>query len=566
MSAFLVAEEGTLTGLIINLDEEEIRIGRDPDLSNQVLEDPVVSRHHLTISREGDEYVAQNTSEINPATLNGNALFEPTTLSEDDILQVGGTFFRFTASLPEKVSAPSLSQPQEESPILSFTPGLAARFCVKVISGPNAGAEFGLEEGSFIIGKDPDTCDIVLQDLSVSRQHAKVSTDSTGQITIEDLKSRNSTLVNGKTITQPTPITPQDVIVLGTTSFLIIDREVSRETIFSPPPTLGATPPSKEEVEALEEEARMENRGWKEMVVPTRHMVIAGAFTVLLFIGVFGFFSLFKSEAIEIVQIDPSEEIRKEIKDFPDVEFTYNKGSGKIFLLGHVLTEVEHSELTYLLQNLPYIKTIEDNVVIDESVYEEMNALLINNPNWRSVTMTAPEPGNFIIRGYVDTIEDSGALRDYLNRNFVYLDKLDYRVIVEKILQEEVRSTLIENHLNNVTFKLNNGELVLGGRVSEDMKKEFSETLEVLKRTRGIRIIKNFVVFTTASTSRIDLTSKFKVTGSSKVGNVNEYVVINGKILSVGDTLDSMTITGIESNEILLEKDGLKFKINYNQQ
>ena len=141
-----------------------------------------------------------------------------------------------------------------------------------------------------------------MQDLSVSRQHAKVTTDSTGQITIEDLKSRNSTLVNGKTITQLTPITPQDVIVLGTTSFLIIDREVSRETIFSPPPTLGATPPSKEEVEALEEEARMENKSWKEMVVPTKHMVIAGAFTVLLFIGVFGFFSLFKSEAIEIVQ------------------------------------------------------------------------------------------------------------------------------------------------------------------------------------------------------------------------------------------------------------------------
>ncbi|GAB5412194.1 MAG: hypothetical protein ChlgKO_13080 [Chlamydiales bacterium] len=565
MTAYLIAEEGTLTGLVISLDEQETRIGRDPDLANQVLEDPVVSRHHLTISREDDGFIAHNTSEVNPATLNGNPIFEPTHLTEDDIIQVGGTFFRFTEAHPENISSHPSSPTAEETPILSFAPGLTARFCIKVISGPNTGAEFGLEEGSFIIGKDPDSCDIALQDLSVSRQHAKVSTDSTGRITIEDLKSRNSTLVNGKTVEGTTEITPQDVVILGTTSFLVIDREMSRETIFSPPPAFGAQP-SKAEVEAMEEEARIDEKSWKEIRVPKKHMVIAGSLAVVLFIGMLGFFSLFKTEAIEIVQVDPSDEIRKAIKDFPDVEFTFNTASGKIFLLGHVLTEVDHSELTYILQNLPYINLVEDNVVIDESVYEEMNALLINNPSWRSVTMTAPEPGDFIIRGYVATIEDSGALRDYLNRNFDYLDKLSYRVVVEKILQEEVYSLLIQKNLNSITYKLNNGELVLGGRVSEDMKKEFESALADLKQLRGIRIIKNFVVFTSASTSRIDLTSKFRVTGSSKVGNVNEYVVINGKILSIGETLEGMTITGIESNEILLEKDGLKFKINYNQQ
>ena len=565
MTAYLVAEEGTLTGLVISLDEQETRIGRDPDLSNQVLEDPVVSRHHLTISREDDGFIAHNTSEVNPATLNGNPIFERAHLSEDDIIQIGGTFFRFTEVHPENVSSIPSSPISEETPILSFTPGLTARFCIKVIAGPNTGAEFGLEEGSFIIGKDPDSCDIALQDLSVSRQHAKISTDSTGRITIEDLKSRNSTLVNGKTIEKATEITPQDVVILGTTSFLVIDREMSRETIFSPPPAFGSQP-SKAEVEAMEEEARIDEKSWKEIRVPRKHMLIAGSLVVVLFVGMLGFFSLFKTEAIEIVQVDPSDEIRKAIKDFPDVEFTFNIGSGKIFLLGHVLTEVDHSELIYTLQNLSYINTIEDNVVIDESVYEEMNALLIKNPIWRSVTMTAPEPCNFIIRGYVATIEDSGALRDYLNRNFDYLDKLSYRVVVEKILQEEIYALLVQENLNSITFKLNNGELVLGGRVSEDMKKEFEKALANLKQLRGVRIIKNFVIFTSASTSRIDLSSKFRVTGSSKVGNVNEYVVINGKILSIGETLDGMTITGIESNEILLEKDGLKFKINYNQQ
>ncbi|MBM3192224.1 MAG: EscD/YscD/HrpQ family type III secretion system inner membrane ring protein, partial [Chlamydiae bacterium] len=68
------------------------------------------------------------------------------------------------------------------------------------------------------------------------------------------------------------------------------------------------------------------------------------------------------------------------------------------------------------------------------------------------------------------------------------------------------------------------------------------------------------------STARIDLSDKYKVTGTSKVGNVNQFVVINGQILTMGDALDGMTITQIEPDSVLLEKEGLKYKINYNQQ
>ena len=63
----------------------------------------------------------------------------------------------------------------------------------------------------------------------------------------------------------------------------------------------------------------------------------------------------------------------------------------------------------------------------------------------------------------------------------------------------------------------------------------------------------------------LDISSKYKVMGSSKYGNVNQYVVINGKILSVGNDLDGMTITRMENKFILLEKDGIKYRINYNQ-
>ncbi len=67
-----------------------------------------------------------------------------------------------------------------------------------MISGPNAGAEIGIEKGrTYTLGKDPDSCDIVFQDLSVSRNHARLTLNADGTMEIEDLGSKNGTVMNG---------------------------------------------------------------------------------------------------------------------------------------------------------------------------------------------------------------------------------------------------------------------------------------------------------------------------------------------------------------------------------
>ena len=106
-----------------------------------------------------------------------------------------------------------------------------------------------------------------------------------------------------------------------------------------------------------------------------------------------------------------------------------------------------------------------------------------------------------------------------------------------------------------------NGELVLAGRVNQSSEKKFKELIATLKKLPGIRSVKNFVIMTTASTARIDLSNKYQVTGTSKYGTENQYVVINGLILAKGDSLEGMTITDALSDEVQLEKDGLKYKI-----
>jgi type III secretion system YscD/HrpQ family protein len=320
------------------------------------------------------------------------------------------------------------------------------------------------------------------------------------------------------------------------------------------------------EEETPEETAAAPVKNWREMVIPKKHLAIAGvigAFLLVLFVSMV---SLFNSEAIVVSAKDESQQVAEIVQKYPDIQFSYNKGSEKLFLTGHVLTSVEKQELMYQLHGLPFISNIEDTVVIDEYVWENLNALLITNPAWQGISLTSPSPGKFVVRGYLQTLEQGQALSDYLNMNFPYLDRLDNQVVVESNLMTQVQSMLQERGFNNVTYQLTDGEIVLSGRVDGKDSHRFDSLIKDFKALAGVRMLKNYVIYTTEDSSLVDLTSKYKVMGYSKKDGANQFIVINGKILSLGDNLDGMIITAISPSAVLLEKDGLKFKINYNLQ
>lgn len=580
MASYLVAEEGPLVGLVIRFEEgSEWILGRDPDVSYQVLEDPMVSRKHVICRLTDEGYVLENLSAVNPASVNGKSIDEPVLLQEGDTVQIGNVFFHFTLKDPiennaqeeeveEKVmsESPTIYEESDDLGALAFSGAADTRWMIKVISGPNAGAEFGIPEGStYIIGKDPDTCDILFQDLSVSRQHAKITAKGDGTVTIEDLGSLNKVLINGQEATAPTQLHTQDLIALGTTSFLAIDQQQTRETIISPSAGMEYTPPQGKEKEEADAAEEIVKKNWKKMVIPTRHLILASIFAILLILGLGGVFSLFKSESITLTMGDETQEVAKALKNYPEVEFSFNPASGKLFILGHVMTEIDQQEMIYQLKSLGFVHSIEDNVIIDELVWENTNALLMKNPLWRGVNLTSIIPGHYVLRGYVQNLEDSTKLSEYININFPYLDKLDNQVVVENTLEAQIQGILIQNQFGNVTFQFSNGELVLAGRVPSNQESKYNDMISDLKKVTGIRMVKNFVVLSKPTSDVVDISSKYKVTGSSKYGNINQYVVINGKILSVGGDLDGMTITRMENNSILLEKDGIKYRINYNQ-
>jgi DNA-binding winged helix-turn-helix (wHTH) protein len=78
--------------------------------------------------------------------------------------------------------------------------------------------EIALEEGENVIGRDPDVA--VWIDLnSVSRHHARVIVTD-GVARLEDLGSKNGTVLNGERITSEVPLANRDRIKIGAASLV----------------------------------------------------------------------------------------------------------------------------------------------------------------------------------------------------------------------------------------------------------------------------------------------------------------------------------------------------------
>ena len=94
---------------------------------------------------------------------------------------------------------------------------------------------------------------------------------------------------------------------------------------------------------------------------------------------------------------------------------------------------------------------------------------------------------------------------------------------------------------------------------------DFNKTLVSIKDIPGVRNIKNFVNELAPEQSMVNISDKYEITGVSHQGSMNTSVIINGRILTRGDVLDGMTITSIKPNAVFLEKDGIKYRIDYSQ-
>lgn len=638
MVAKLVAEEGILKGLVLSLEEgDQWVIGRDPDACQLLIEDPSASRKHLICRNTPQGIVLENLSDTNPVQVNDEEVKEPRLLQNGDAVKIGSGTFRFYAEAaaqlfketPSEVannekngtSSPAASshvngtfdaldtaketsrvhtvkeesteeemEPhqdtifEEEAPLereslaeIDFGLVDTGRWLLKVIGGPNNGAEFSMQTGaSYIIGTDPNSCDIVFHDTSVSRQHARISVSPEDVLTIEDLKSRNGTLVDGEPLKSNRPLDTNTLVSLGTTSFIVFDREGEMQTIISPllpsiVKVLQKEEPKKAEeplasTEQLAQTAQPALTPIEKSNTAIGAFILIGIITGLFVIAAIGTSTLFKSEPVVAKEIiEPIKVLDQALAPFPTVKYSYNKNSGRLLLVGHVLSGADKNELMYSLQGLKFIKSLDDaGIVIDEGVWREINQVLEKNHNWKGITVHSTSAGHFVLTGSLQTRAQAERLYDYISINFPYVDLLEKRIFVEEDVINSVNTSLQSMGLKDVQVKLNNGEISLSGTIPPDKIADFDSLLVEFKTIPGIRSIKNLVTGLAPEQSVINISDKYEVTGISNQGG-NLSVVINGRILAHGDSLDGLTITSIKGNAIFLEKDGTKYRIDFSK-
>ena len=476
------------------------------------------------------------------------------------------------------------------------------RWFLKVLSGPNTGAEFSMQSGSsYLVGTDTATCDIVFQDLSVSRQHARIAIDAQDHVAIEDLNSRNGTFIDGDKLTGRRAISSNVLVTMGTTTFMLIDREGERQTIVSPlavgaqerkePPIAGAAkgidggakkegeqtpgeslggaiqqavlPPLQSEVEKIKEEERKQAR----LSHSISALVILAAVTGLFVIIGVGTTLLFKTEEIpQKKETDADTLISQSLKDYPNIRYSYNPTSGKLLLIGHVLTPIDRSKILDSLQDLSFISSIDySNIIIDEYVWREINQVIAKNPAWKSITISSPAPGKFILSGFLKTKKQAEDLYDYVSQNFSYPDLLEKRVVVEEDLKDQINQKINEGGFRTVTLSLTNGQLVLSGTVPNATMAKFNALLDQLRTIPGVRTIQSLVTEVPQEETMQNISNKYEVTGYSVQGT-RISVVIDGKILQKGNILDGMEIIDIQPNVIYLKDNrGIKYRIDFNR-
>jgi pSer/pThr/pTyr-binding forkhead associated (FHA) protein len=96
---------------------------------------------------------------------------------------------------------------------------------LEVISGNAPGSAIVVED-ELVIGRHATGAGRLSEDEEISRQHARISREATGDYAVEDLGSSNGTFVNGLLIQSPRLLSLGDSIETGATTLVV--REIVR--------------------------------------------------------------------------------------------------------------------------------------------------------------------------------------------------------------------------------------------------------------------------------------------------------------------------------------------------
>src|SRR3954468_17641890 len=116
---------------------------------------------------------------------------------------------------------------------------------LKVVAGNAAGSSIALEQ-ELVIGRSTPGLGSLGGASEISRVHARIYHDPSGQLIVEDLGSTNGTFVNGNRIGAATPVRAGDQVRVGQTTMTVEGGAPEGATTVGqvvPPPAAAAPPP-----------------------------------------------------------------------------------------------------------------------------------------------------------------------------------------------------------------------------------------------------------------------------------------------------------------------------------
>jgi pSer/pThr/pTyr-binding forkhead associated (FHA) protein len=294
---------GNFKGQRLALKRAIVTIGRDEDNDIWLLEDDLVSRNHAELAWDNGAIYITDSNSMNGVLLNGKRIRGFACIESGALLEIGKHSFLFEiaqqpegngeqddpllrhiwhsassnvyaatrpledgernnlafssaeATLNPDTQLPQSPQPPESMPgeplpvLFQDTAELdqviphpqpaetGGAFIIR--NGPLTGQSFLLDRPVISIGRGIE-CDIVINDISISRFHAQVSRQANGNF-VQDLASRNGTTVNGWPLLAPHLLQPGDTVCFGSIQLEYTPIQTARTTpipmIITPQPS-----------------------------------------------------------------------------------------------------------------------------------------------------------------------------------------------------------------------------------------------------------------------------------------------------------------------------------------
>ncbi len=182
----------------------EITIGRDTD-RQMVLPSASVSRKHAKLVLSGPQPFIVDEGSANGVVVNGVRIAGPTAVVPGVRVDIAEFHLEFeTPSSTDSVA-----------PISARNPNVDPNDVIRLVAegGPFDGKVYEIPPGDLVVGRAVDN-DLVLDDPSLSRKHAKLRRAGIGRLDLEDLGSSNGTFVNNRKIGKGSA-GPRDTVRFG---------------------------------------------------------------------------------------------------------------------------------------------------------------------------------------------------------------------------------------------------------------------------------------------------------------------------------------------------------------